>query len=91
MHHRDAGCSFPGCTQLPQFTDCHHLIHWAHGGDTSLHNLVLLCHHHHRLVHEGRWTLLRQPDGHLHATPPDGTTPITATTPRRGRSLHDTS
>jgi hypothetical protein len=91
LHHRDAGCSFPGCVQLPQFTDCHHLIHWAHGGDTAPHNLVLLCHHHHRLVHEGRWTLRRHPDGHLQATPPDGTTPITATTPRRGRSLHDTS
>ncbi len=91
LHHRDRGCSFPGCSQLPQFTDCHHLIHWVHGGDTALHNLVLLCHHHHRLVHDGRWTLRRHPDGHLSATPPDNTTPISAPSPRRGRSLHDTS
>ncbi|HMA46584.1 MAG TPA: DUF222 domain-containing protein, partial [Frankiaceae bacterium] len=92
MHHRDAGCSFPGCGQSPQFTDCHHLIHWAHGGDTALHNLVLLCHTHHRLVHEGRWTLRRHPDGHLQAIPPDTSTPITAAPPRGGRrSLFDTS
>ena len=27
--------------------------HWAHGGRTSLDNLVLLCGFHHRLLHEG--------------------------------------
>ena len=91
LHHRDRGCSFPGCVQPPQFTDCHHLIHWAHGGDTALHNLVLLCRYHHRLVHEGRWRLRRHPDGHLNATPPDNDTTITAATARRGRSLYDTS
>src|SRR5437899_12978285 len=34
----------------------HHLVHWARGGGTDLDNLVLLCHGHHRLVHEGGWT-----------------------------------
>src|SRR5215831_16028242 len=31
----------------------HHVEHWAHGGPTSLDNLVLLCSFHHRLLHEG--------------------------------------
>ena len=31
----------------------HHIEHWADGGVTALHNLVQLCPHHHRLVHEG--------------------------------------
>ncbi len=49
---RDGGCRFPGCTSK-RYCDGHHIQHWQHGGETSLDNLVLLCRHHHRLVHEG--------------------------------------
>ncbi len=28
-------------------------MHWAHGGPTDKRNLIILCRHHHRLVHEG--------------------------------------
>ncbi|GMV06387.1 MAG: hypothetical protein AMXMBFR53_26630 [Gemmatimonadota bacterium] len=38
-----------------RFTDAHHVRHWADGGETSLANTLLLCAHHHRLVHEGGW------------------------------------
>jgi hypothetical protein len=70
---RDRGCRFPGCGR--RFTDAHHVKHWADGGQTSLNNCLLLCHYHHRLVHEGGWTLgwddRRQPiffdrRGHMH-------------------------
>jgi hypothetical protein len=47
---RDRGCRFPGCGL--RFTDAHHVVHWADGGQTKLDNLVLLCRHHHRLLHE---------------------------------------
>jgi len=47
---RDRGCRFPGCGS--RFTDAHHVRHWADGGVTSLQNTILLCRHHHRLVHE---------------------------------------
>ena len=30
--------------------------HWLHEGETSTDNLVLLCTHHHHLVHEGGWS-----------------------------------
>lgn len=50
---RDRGCRFPGCGC--RFTDAHHVVHWADGGETSLSNCLLLCRHHHRLVHEGGW------------------------------------
>jgi len=49
---RDRGCRFPGCTAR-HFVEGHHVKHWAHGGETSLANLVQLCSFHHRLVHEG--------------------------------------
>lgn len=52
---RDRGCRFPGCGS--RFTDAHHIRHWALGGETSLGNCILLCRHHHRLVHEGGWSV----------------------------------
>jgi hypothetical protein len=67
---RDRGCRFPGCPQRRRL-HAHHIRHWAHGGDTSLDNLIQLCPYHHRLVHEGGYTLrprrggfsFRRPDG----------------------------
>jgi hypothetical protein len=32
-------------------------VHWANGGETKLVNLVLLCSHHHRLLHEGGYAV----------------------------------
>jgi hypothetical protein len=68
---RDKGCVFPGCCNK-RFVDAHHVQHWSAGGETSLGNLVLLCTRHHRLVHEGgfsidkdyldRW-MFKRPDG----------------------------
>jgi hypothetical protein len=49
---RDQGCRFPGCGATRHLHG-HHIEHWADGGSTSLDNLVQLCSHHHRLVHEG--------------------------------------
>src|SRR5688572_6514251 len=41
--------------------DAHHIDHWMDGGPTSLDNLVL-CRRHHRVVHEGKFTLRWRPD-----------------------------
>ncbi len=45
------GCEFPGCTQT-RFVDAHHVWWHSRGGPTDLDNLVLLCSHHHTLIHE---------------------------------------
>jgi Domain of unknown function (DUF222) len=50
---------FPGCRRPPGWCDGHHLVWWTRGGQTSLPNLALLCRPHHRLVHEGGWSLTR--------------------------------
>lgn len=49
---RDQGCRFPGCAATRHLHG-HHVEHWADGGATALDNLLQLCPHHHRLVHEG--------------------------------------
>jgi hypothetical protein len=66
---RDKGCSFPGCHLPARWTDAHHVKHWADGGRTDLHNLVLLCRRHHRLVHHSAWTI-HMINGLPHFTPP---------------------
>ena len=64
LQKRDGGCRFPGCGQR-HFVDAHHIVHWADGGETSLDNLMLLCRHHHRELHEGGWKLERRDDAKL--------------------------
>jgi hypothetical protein len=68
---RDQTCCFPGCNQH-RFLHAHHLQHWARGGDTSVDNLALLCRHHHRLVHEGGYSVERPAPGRLRFRDPDG-------------------
>lgn len=53
---RDGGCRWSGCDAPAGWTDAHHLVHWADGGETSLVNLVLLCRKHHTTVHDGNTT-----------------------------------
>jgi hypothetical protein len=70
LSSRDRGCRFPGCSNH-RTVDAHHIEHWANGGRTSLENLVQLCRHHHRLLHEGGYIVtkagpvfvFRRPDG----------------------------
>jgi hypothetical protein len=54
---RDQHCRFPHCTRSPVMCHAHHLRHWIDGGPTDLENMVLLCSHHHRLLHAGPWTI----------------------------------
>jgi 5-methylcytosine-specific restriction endonuclease McrA len=56
LRARDRGCRFPGCENR-RFLDAHHVHHWAKGGETTVENLLLLCRHHHRLVHEGGYSV----------------------------------
>jgi hypothetical protein len=60
---RDEGtCFFPGCDHT-QFLEVHHIVHWVRNGQTNLGNLVLVCPTHHRLLHEGCWSMVMGRDG----------------------------
>ncbi|GAA3987065.1 HNH endonuclease signature motif containing protein [Allokutzneria multivorans] len=55
---RDKGCAFPGCDRPPAWTEAHHVVHWINGGETSLGNMVLLCSHHHHVIHQQEWEIV---------------------------------
>ena len=87
LQRRDGGCHFPGCT-CRSFVDAHHIQHWADGGETSMNNLVLLCRHHHRLVHEGGFGISKSLTGEIFFNNPTGQTiPTGPDTRSRGNVL----
>jgi hypothetical protein len=59
LRTRDRGCRFPGCDRPVEWSNPHHITHWARGGPNNLPNMVLLCFYHHRLVHEGGWQVIK--------------------------------
>lgn len=71
VRHRDGGCRFPGCERRG-WVQIHHLVHWGEGGPSDLDNLLMLCGTHHRLVHEGGWKIVGDPNGTLTFIGPGG-------------------
>jgi hypothetical protein len=68
---RDGGCLFPHCDRPPTWCEAHHITPWRHGGTTDTRDGVLLCRHHHLLVHNNGWRIARNgADYHL-IPPPD--------------------
>jgi hypothetical protein len=61
---RDRHCAFPACSRPPLMCHAHHVTHWADGGPTALHNLVLLCGEHHRRLHDTPWRVRISPTDH---------------------------
>jgi hypothetical protein len=70
LNARDGHCRWPGCDRPAKWSAAHHVVHWIHGGSTDLDNLILLCHRHHWLVHEGGWQIVRSDDGRMLTIPP---------------------
>jgi hypothetical protein len=70
---RDRRCAWPRCGRPAVACDVHHLRHKQDGGETSLANLVLVCHFHHDVcIHRKGWQLTLHPDGTTEARSPDG-------------------
>ncbi|MEM8705030.1 MAG: HNH endonuclease signature motif containing protein, partial [Actinomycetota bacterium] len=64
---RDGGCVV--CDARPSQCEAHHLIPWERQGPTDIDNLVLICRHHHHVVHDAGWRLRRGSDGWTLAPP----------------------
>jgi hypothetical protein len=73
LYARDRGCTFPGCHRK-RYLDGHHLKHWINGGETVPDNMTLLCTYHHRLLHEGAFSIRKEADDTLRFVTADGRT-----------------
>ncbi|MGC5617086.1 DUF222 domain-containing protein [Georgenia sp. Z1491] len=61
IHARDHHCQFPACGEPPGFGEIHHSLQWARdNGPTSVEHGILLCWHHHDLVHARSISITRR-------------------------------
>ncbi len=79
---RDKGCVI--CGAHPNWCQAHHVRYWRLGGPTDIDNLALLCHAHHRWVHDNE-IILRHGSNGWYA--PTGLPPPGNVTGRSARSL----
>ncbi|WP_322756393.1 HNH endonuclease signature motif containing protein, partial [Frankia sp. Cas3] len=68
---RDWVCRFPGCRTPATVCDLDHVRAYAEGGTTEAANLLTLCRHHHRLKHDGTWTVQVTETGAVTWTSPE--------------------
>ncbi len=83
---RDGGCRFPGCDRPVSWCEAHHIVEWSRGGPTDVESGVLLCRHHHMLVHDNGWRIERDPVHRFVAIPPRSRDPRQRPIPMPTRS-----
>jgi hypothetical protein len=59
LNATQGACVWPGCEKPPSFCEIHHIEHWRAGGKTDVEDGVLLCKHHHLLLHSNGWRIHR--------------------------------
>ena len=68
---RDGGCRFPGCDRPPGWCEAHHINEWDRDrGRTDVADGILLCRHHHLLVHNNGWRVTRAKAEYFLVPPP---------------------
>lgn len=88
---RDGGCRWPNCERPPVWTEAHHILHWKRDyGNTDLTNGILLCRHHHVLLHDNHWEIQMSDGAYWLVPPPDlALTQNPRHMPSRSAALHD--
>jgi hypothetical protein len=57
---RDGGCRFMGCDRPPSWCEAHHIDEWLRDdGRTDIADGILMCKHHHLLIHDNGWRVTR--------------------------------
>jgi hypothetical protein len=68
---RDGGCRFPGCDRPPSWCEAHHINEWHRDtGRTDIADGILLCRHHHLLIHDNDWDVTRERADYYLVPPP---------------------
>jgi hypothetical protein len=77
---RDGGCRYPDCVKPPSWCEAHHVNYWTKDkGRTDTQNGILLCRHHHMLIHNTGWQIVRtQHSGNPTSTDPSSADPGSA-------------
>lgn len=71
---RDGGCRWPGCERPPSWCEAHHIDHWLRDdGETNVEAGILLCRHHHLLLHDQGWNITRSDAPAAYALVPPAT------------------
>jgi hypothetical protein len=83
---RDGGYLWTGCDRPPSWCEAHHINEWLRDhGRTDVDDGVLLCKHHHLLLHNNQWRIVRE--GHQYfLIPPADVDPTQAPRLLRSRS-----
>jgi len=85
---RDGGCRWPGCERPPSWCEAHHVDHWKRdGGSTDVEAGILLCRHHHLLLHDQNWSIVKAgPSAEFQLLPPVSVDPLQRPRPMPSRS-----
>ena len=96
---RDRTCRFPGCGAPPTLCEVHHVRWWQRdNGPTSIDNGILICWHHHDVIHQrnlgiartaGRWHFTRHDGSPLAERPPGQDPPPPGAVTPTPREPHD--
>ncbi len=66
------GCAHPHCDRPPSWTEAHHINEWTRDhGRTDIDDGILLCRHHHLMIHNNSWHIRRSGVHYELLPPPD--------------------
>ena len=68
---RDGGCVIGDCDRPASWCEVHHINEYSKGGQTSVDDAVLLCRHHHLMIHNNGWRITRTRTTYWLTPPPD--------------------